>query len=111
MHQSDAFAIAARLYVAMRQKLGRITDVQWMLKNAEYADEVIRLAKSQVGTEMADLAEKFAASLASQIERTNGGVLNSQTPASNADPRVGPAKPSELAGQEEPAHRYVGRLR
>jgi hypothetical protein len=59
--ETEAFSLAARLYVVMRQKLGRITDVQWMLKNPEYAVEIIRLAREQGGSELPVLADKFEA--------------------------------------------------
>lgn len=48
MHSdSDKLAVAAHLHVLMRRKMGRVTDVEWLVRNAEYAQEIIRLACQQ----------------------------------------------------------------
>ncbi len=112
MLETEAFSVAARLYVLIRQKAGRITDVQWMLKSPEYAEEVIRLAREQVGSELPALADKFEAILVSQ---------RSAAPAVQRPSRVAqPSGQSNLPGRppaaRDPANegappRYVGRLR
>ncbi len=112
MLETEAFSVAARLYVLMRQKVGRITDVQWMLKNREYAEEVVRLAREQVGSDLPELADKFEAILVAQ---RNGAPavhrpLRMQQPAGQSNPPGRPAAAPELAEQEAPS-RYVGRLR
>jgi hypothetical protein len=114
--ETEAFSLAARLYVVMRQKLGRITDVQWMLKNPEYAVEIIRLAREQGGSELPVLADKFEAILVSQ--RSGGQV--GRRPVSDLQTSGGPgpaspghslAKPKSEPASEEAEPRYVGRLR
>lgn len=52
---SEKLAVAAHLHVLMRRKLGRVTDVEWLVRNADYAQEIVRLACQQ--TEHADVAE------------------------------------------------------
>ena len=44
---SARLAIAAHLNQALRRRTGRVTDSEWMLRSAEYAREVIRLALEQ----------------------------------------------------------------
>jgi hypothetical protein len=44
MLESEKFAIAAHLHVVMRRVHGRVTDVEWMIKSADYAREIIRVA-------------------------------------------------------------------
>ena len=41
MLESERVAIAARLHVALRRKVGRVTDTEWMAANAEYALEIL----------------------------------------------------------------------
>ena len=63
MLESEKFAIAARLHVVLRRKLGRVTDVDWMVKNREYALEVLRVAREQRDPEFSELADAFEAAL------------------------------------------------
>lgn len=44
---SEKLAVAAHLHVLMRRKMGRVTDVEWLVRNADYAQEIIRLACQQ----------------------------------------------------------------
>ena len=58
MLASEKLAIAAHLHVLLRRKAGRVTDTEWMAINADYAAEMVRVARSaaQEGAH-ADLAE------------------------------------------------------
>lgn len=47
MLDSEKLAIAAHLHVAMRRKLGRVTDVEWMARSEPYAREIVRLALAE----------------------------------------------------------------
>ncbi len=47
LSDSDKLGIAAHLHVAMRRKIGRVTDVEWLVRDAAYAREVIRLALAE----------------------------------------------------------------
>lgn len=44
MTASEMLATAAHLHVAMRRKMGRVTDVEWMACNPTYAEAMTRLA-------------------------------------------------------------------
>lgn len=104
MPEMDTFAIAARLHVVMRRALGRVTDVEWMTRNREYAQEVIRVARQHGDDELLDLADKFEASLAVSRAADNPPRRLAATPIKQSPPppvaHVMPAVP-----------RYVGRLR
>jgi hypothetical protein len=67
MLNSERFALAARLHVMLRRKAGRVTDTEWLAKNQAYAAEIVRFAiefaKSEGHDDLAQLAEKFAASM------------------------------------------------
>lgn len=60
-------AIAAHLHVLLRRKIGRVTDTEWLATNAEYAHEIIRLARQtareEEAPELADWALKMEAAL------------------------------------------------
>ena len=110
MLEMETFAIAARLHVVMRRALGRVTDVDWMTRNRDYAREVIRLARGHTDAELLGLADKFEA------------ILASQSSAEPAPLRAVPQASKETRERREttgapavhvppPAPRYVGRLR
>jgi len=89
---SEKMAVAAHLHVLMRRKMGRVTDVEWLVRNAEYAQEIIRVACQQ-----ADHAE-----VAEWGERLRGMLFPKALPA---------AEPAHLTDDGPAAARYVGRLR
>ena len=110
MLEMETFAIAARLHVVMRRALGRVTDVEWMTRNRDYAREVIRLARGHTDAELLGLADKFEA------------ILLSQSSTEPAPLRVVPQVSKEARARREttdapparvlpPVPRYVGRLR
>ena len=90
MLESEKLAIAAHLHVVMRRKIGRVTDVEWMLRSPEYAREIIRIALSEPQhPELLEWAARLAEALfpASSEKRsttvdtqdsTNSGFLDSR---------------------------------
>jgi len=59
MSESELLAVASRLHVLLRRKVNRITDIVWMTQNADYAREVLRLARADPDTELHELAARF----------------------------------------------------
>jgi len=57
----EKFAVAAHLYVLLRRKSGRVIDTVWMAQNADYALEVLRVARAQADADIARLADRFEA--------------------------------------------------
>jgi len=84
--------VAAHLHVLMRRKMGRVTDVEWLVRNAEYAQEIIRVACRQA--EHPEVAEWGA--------RLRALLFPKPPPA---------AAPARLKADAPVAARYVGRLR
>jgi hypothetical protein len=95
---SDKLAMAAHLHVLMRRKLGRVTDVEWLVRNDDYAREVIRVALADPAhTELMEWAHKLQAALfpappPRPVERT---AVAARVSAAAADL----------------SNRYIGRLR
>jgi hypothetical protein len=99
MLESEKFAIAAHLHVQLRRKTGRVTDVEWMIRNADYARAIIQLA----------LNEPDAPELQRWARRLEE-VLFPPQPQRRAPP-IPPAAPADPAPTSSGPGRYVGRLR
>jgi len=104
MCKSERIAIAAHLRVQLRRVTGRVTDTEWMARNLEQADDVLRFARAaalEKGLgELAELAHRMDAAM--QAPRHAPKAVKSA-------PKVMPGEePSTLSGLEA---RYVGRLR
>lgn len=44
--ESELMALAALLHVQLRRRTGRVTDVEWLVSNPDYAHAIINLAKT-----------------------------------------------------------------
>jgi len=107
MLEMECFAIAARLHVVMRRVVGRVTDVDWMVRNREYAREVVRVARLQTDAELLALADKFEAALG-QV-RAPDATTRRANAAAEARERAAATPPETHVMPAVP--RYVGRLR
>ena len=58
MNDSEHFAMAARLYTALKRSSGRVIDVIWLMQDEAYAREVLRLSEA-AGGECAELAARY----------------------------------------------------
>lgn len=115
MLDSEKFAIAAHLHVVLRRVNGRVTDVEWMIHSADYAREVIRVARTEDHPDLLRLADKLEAALLPPVP----------APAPKPERRVAPssaaaAEASDFGASRFPAsgfepaasrQRYVGTLR
>ncbi|MFG6457240.1 hypothetical protein [Roseateles sp. BYS96W] len=64
MQEREKLAIAAHLHVVMRRKTGRVTDVEWLVRNNDYAREIIKLALSEPDqSELHEWARKLRSAL------------------------------------------------
>lgn len=61
---NERLAVAAHLHILLRRKLGRVTDVEWMSQNDDYAHEVVRLSLAQADApELVAMAQRLLALL------------------------------------------------
>ena len=67
MNDNERLALAAHLHVAMRRKIGRVTDTEWMASNAEYGlamtDIALEHANEHQDEDLGRLALRLSAAL------------------------------------------------
>jgi hypothetical protein len=97
MLESEKFAIAAHLHVQLRRKTGRVTDVEWMIRNADYARAIIQLALNEPD--------------APELQRWARRLEEVLFPPQRRAPPAAPAAPADPAPPSSGPGRYVGRLR
>lgn len=97
MLESDKLALAAHLHVVMRRKIGRVIDVEWVVRNADYAREVLRVARlAEDHADVQEWADKLQAALFPAPPAP-------PAPAARREPATGPRMPE--------IRRYIGSLR
>jgi hypothetical protein len=91
----------------MRRRIGRVTDVEWMVRSPEYAREIIRVARADPAhTELLDLARRLEAALFPPPPAARPGATRPPAPTPAAAPASEPA-----AGVRPLIQRYIGSLR
>lgn len=109
LSDSDKLGIAAHLHVAMRRRIGRVTDIEWLMRDPTYAREIIRIALAERDhPDLQGWALKLQAALFPpppiQQRAANSGPM--PLDASPDPTRDAPLRPTQgLLG------RYVGGLR
>ena len=63
MLESEKLALAAHLHVVLRRQVGRVTDVEWLIRDMAYAREIIALALSSPHEDCQSWARKLEAAL------------------------------------------------
>lgn len=112
---STAFVLLTRLFAGLKRS-GRVIDVIWFQKNAEYARAVLALADEdddeavrKLGAELRALLGDFLA-VASPPPSAPSPTATGRVAAVSASPP--PAATATVAAEAgEPLDRYVGRLR
>ena len=64
MTASEMIATAAHLHVAMRRKMGRVTDVEWMVTDVAYATAMTQLALQHATDQNDEDLRKWSSKLA-----------------------------------------------
>lgn len=102
---ADRLAVAAHLHVAMRRKMGRITDTEWLASNLDYARAMLSLCAEQPDEDVRLWAARLAALWARVQTAAPAPTPAAQRPAAPALPAAGVPPRAVLAS------RYIGRLR
>lgn len=110
MSSSDLIATAAHLHVAMRRKMGRITDTEWMASDARYAQAMTELALQHAQEHQDGDLRKWAQRLwALWQAQLPAPAAPASPPAPMGAPEPAAPEPSEAC--TPPAGRYVIGLR
>lgn len=107
MTPQDLISTAAHLHVAMRRKMGRVTDTEWMASDFHYAQAMSSLAlRHAEETQDSDLL-KWATRLA------EGWSARQPRPAPTVEVREREARPGKPSApvREHSTERYVVGLR
>ncbi|HOB46930.1 MAG TPA: hypothetical protein PKM60_12195 [Zoogloea sp.] len=103
--ESDSviYGLLGRIHLLMRRTCNRITDVEYMRANKDYAREIVRLASAAGNDELAALAGRLrvAMELDAPVE------AEAKVEAPGLLDRLRSARPSAT----HPTQRYVGSLR
>lgn len=97
---SVIYSLLGRIHVIMRRVLNRITDVEYMRVNKEYAREIVRIGEGTEHAELVELCTKLRGAMDLDLPDApgkRGGFLAKRAP-------------SEVP-YEAPQDRYVGSLR
>lgn len=112
MSQDSArLALAARIHVALRRKVGRVTDTEWMAGNLAYATEVIRLCRLEGDEELHMLAGKLDMALQPLRPRAVKPVEASTQGVASVWPESVLQAEALRERERKVEQRYVGRLR
>lgn len=104
--ESQAFALAARLHVILRREKGRITDIEYMQRDAAYCRHVLGLVDVQESDDMRALCTKLE-----ELYLGPHGIFIRQappTPKVLAEPEPVPSMPAKRVTTKKD---YIGRLR
>jgi hypothetical protein len=104
MTDSAKLAIAGLISVALRRKLNRVIDVEWMLHNPEYSREVLRIARSQNLAELTQYADRME-------ELILGKVVAVKVPPLTKDAKNKLADHSNVEDDVNIEKQYIGMLR
>ena len=97
-------SLATHLYVRLRRDGGRVIDVIWLMRNQEYAREILRLARSIPEPELEKLTDR--------IEELIFGTRGAGAPRPAAAAPAPSAEPTEAQLSSLSATgRYKGGLR
>lgn len=114
MLNSEKLAIAAHLHVLLRRKTGRVTDTEWMASNTEYAQEIVRFARTSAREEgnadLGEWADKLETAITAQAapKSTVSRLFAAATPP---DKKPAPLPSSPLGSQDTGLLRYVRGIR
>jgi len=110
--ESSRLAIAAHIHVLLRRKLGRVTDTEWMARNLDYANEVIRVCRAENDPDLNTWVDKLEAALDDLKPRRPKlpEVVVSESASVWPDSALSGMQPN-LAAARQVEQRYVGRLR
>jgi hypothetical protein len=125
MTVNEIMAIAAHLHVILRRKTGRVTDIEWLVANADYAKAIVDFAKAKArelsDTDLELWALKLELANAQRPTRINKPLVQVAVESVHHNHVAGEVSdfmPSDLSAsqpavslQDKTPTRYVGGIR
>jgi hypothetical protein len=112
---SEKLAIAAHLHVLLRRKVGRVTDTEWMATNADYATEIVRIARASAAqdghTDLAEWAGKLEMAMKEATPPTLAQKIFSAASPAVSTPPSRPKDPAEVVPDGGGLSRYIRGIR
>ncbi|MBS0347682.1 MAG: hypothetical protein JSR69_14635 [Proteobacteria bacterium] len=100
------YGLLGRIHLLMRRVNNRITDVEYMRVNKDYAREIVRLAMDTGHVELTELATRLRAAMELEAPPAESDAANDRTARGLLD-RLRSSRPNAT----HPTERYVGSLR
>ena len=106
--ESDSviYGLLGRIHLLMRRVSNRITDVEYMRVNKDYAREVVRLAMATGNPELAELSARLRLAMELDVPAPKA-ALTTEHSGPGLRERLRTARPEAT----HPTQRYVGSLR
>lgn len=100
------YGLLGRIHLLMRRVSNRITDVEYMRVNKDYAREIVRLALDAGNAELAELATRLMTAMNLEELSADGDTANDRVSRGLLE-RLRSSRPNAT----HPTERYVGSLR
>lgn len=112
MSETEKTSVAALISVILRRKLNRVIDVKWLVKNQDYAREIINISRELDLPDLSDYANHLESLMFGSIQSAPAAKpkpVSVETPVSTTDLPDG--NDDEDDGGEIDISKYVGHLR
>lgn len=106
-HEAEKTSVAALMSVILRRKLNRMVDVKWLVKNHEYAREVIRISRELDMSDLNGYTDHFEQLMFGEKSEANKAKEVSNVSSSYESSRS-LNQETQLA---DDVQRYIGHLR
>jgi len=112
MSETEKTSVAALISVILRRKLNRVIDVKWLVKNQDYAREIINISRELDLPDLSDYANHLESLMFGSIQSAPAAKpkpVSIETPAATKDLPDG--NDDEDDDGEIDTSKYVGHLR
>ena len=115
MSDSEKTSVAALISVILRRKINRVIDVKWLLKNQEYAREILAVSRELDQPELNGYSDRLETLIFGNITSTPVSSAKPKAPIQAPNPTntdwANNADDDEDNGAAIDPSKYVGHLR
>jgi len=110
MSETEKTSVAALISVILRRKINRVIDVKWLVKNPEYAREIITISRELELADLNDYANHLETLMFGNVTATAAKPKPAIEEVSEAQSSLDSTGDEEIVGEIDPS-KYVGSLR